>query len=109
MSERVSPQFTLSIDMRVPHTQLPSQTNEEPNTVDECNDVTPVLLPIPSNQNGCECLNCGEPWNNGESWTQRTIKKQSTAVSQSIGDLYRFECPECEEETFERISDVTDT
>lgn len=104
MSKNVSKPFILSVDMRVRHRQIPQYPSEE----NECS-IDPVVLPIPSCRSDCECPNCGEAWNDGDEWTKRTIEKQSRAVHQSIGDLYRFTCPNCDEETFECVSDVTDT
>ena len=102
---------SVTIDTRIPYEELSrSQTTKDEKDAlppDEPQEVTPQLLPIPSCRDNCKCNNCGEPWNDGEEWTVHVIEKQSDSVHQSIGNLYKYECPNCECKSFQRVSGVT--
>lgn len=97
----------MAVDLRVPHRQIQQTNKKDAVPPDEPDEVEAKLLPIPSCQDECECHHCGEPWNDGDDWTVHVIEKQSDKINQSIGNLYKYECPACECKTFQRVSGVT--
>lgn len=106
MSKNAPPSTEEAITVRFPYTHLSTADTETKTQSDTQtpNSVECELLPAQPCQTDCECTYCGEPWNGGDEWEKRVIEKANENIPQSIGDLHKYKCPNCEEETFQRLS-----
>jgi len=67
-------------------------------TVDELRALHPGcrLLPLEHELDEAECHNCGEPWDGGDEWDEQHFHGGA-----SIGESWKYQCPNCGFQTFE--------
>ena len=65
-------------------------------TIDELRKLHPRAKPLPPEHeiDDTECHNCGQPWN--DDWKERKIPN-----GPSLGEDWKYKCPNCGFETFE--------
>lgn len=106
-----------TIDIRFPFTRLSTprlgdettstttETDESQETMGE--SVVCKTLPMQPNRTECQCNNCGESWSGGDEWEKHVVEKQTESIPQAVGDVHKYECPTCEQNTFKHVSPLS--